>query len=159
MTIYVATSTPVGERPYRRRVQLPIEHMVIAVDERLSPEERVSAVAVVSLTAGARLPGGGVLGPPDPAQGVHAGTLTSRVAVLVTSQAGLVSLRAAAVRGRLDICECPEYSEAQAVRSTHTRDPEYAALAVYGRRESVEAALQALTPTGSRSRQSAPPVT
>ncbi|KOG67169.1 MULTISPECIES: DUF2000 family protein [Streptomyces] len=160
MTIYVATSTPVGERPYRRRGPLPVEHMVIAVHEELGPEERVNAAAVVSLAAGARMSGVRGLDLPDTGPWAHAGTLRSRVAVLPTSQAGLVALRAAAVRGELGICECPGYGDpARAVRSTHARDPQYAALAVFGRRESVEGVLRALTASGSAPPPSAPPVT
>ncbi|MFF3256104.1 DUF2000 family protein [Actinacidiphila glaucinigra] len=156
MTIYVPTSTPVGERPYRVRRQLPVEYMAIAFDEELSPEEMLHATALVSLAAGARMPDARGLDLPDVDQSVHTGVLTSRIGLLPTTQLGLVAMRAAAVQAGLGICVCPVYAPtavsdadlARVVRSAYARDLEYAALAVHGRRKSVEEAASALTSTG-----------
>ncbi|MFC8785164.1 DUF2000 family protein [Streptomyces nigra] len=154
MTIYVPTSEPVDERPHRLRGRLPVEQLVIAVDERLSREEVARAVAAVGLTAGARMADARGLELPDADQGVHCGVLMTRVDVRPATQAGLAALRAAAVRAGLGICESPAYAHtavsdmdlALSMRRTHTPDVEYAALAVYGGRKSIEDVSSVLTP-------------
>ncbi|MFJ8364207.1 DUF2000 family protein [Streptomyces sp. NPDC093984] len=156
MTIYVPTSTPVGEGPYRLRGRLSVEHMVIGVDEKLSAETMLNAAAIVSVTAGARMPGVRGLDLPDADHSVHTGTPTSCVAVLPTSQADMVALREAAVRADLGVCECPvrpgtafgDVEPTQLLRSTPTREPAYAALALYGPRKVVEAVTSVLTAAG-----------